>query len=101
MWQKVAKFKGAEYFLKALYIYIYIYIYINFSLTLYLLFSPFSWYSIVSNYYLVSSLQLPYGLGRDEGRKPPKHNPTKPHCFLTQCASNPETSRPYVSEVAR
>ena len=25
---------------------------------------------IVSSYYLVSSLQLPYGLGRDEGRKP-------------------------------
>ena len=28
MWQKVEKFKGAEYFRKALYIYIYIYIYI-------------------------------------------------------------------------
>ncbi|XP_071187506.1 uncharacterized protein [Salvelinus alpinus] len=33
-------------------------------------FSPISWYPIVSSYYLVSSLQLPYGLGRDEGREP-------------------------------
>jgi hypothetical protein len=29
---------------------------------------------------------------------PPKHNPTKPHCFLTQRASNPEASRTNVSE---
>ena len=25
--------------------------------------------------------------------RPPIHNPTKPHCFLTQLASNPEASR--------
>ena len=25
--------------------------------------------------------------------RPPIHNPTKPHCFLTQRASNPEASR--------
>jgi hypothetical protein len=36
----------------------------------YPLFSPISWYPIVNSYYLVSSLQLPYGLGGDEGRKP-------------------------------
>ena len=30
--------------------------------------------------------------------RPPKHNPTKPHCFLTQRASNPEASRTNVSE---
>ncbi|XP_070995671.1 LOW QUALITY PROTEIN: SH2 domain-containing adapter protein E-like [Oncorhynchus clarkii lewisi] len=30
--------------------------------------------------------------------RPPKHNPTKPHCFLTQCTSNPEASRTNVSE---
>ena len=29
--------------------------------------SPISWYPIVSSYYLVLSLQLPYGLGRDKG----------------------------------
>ena len=28
----------------------------------------------------------------------PIHNPTKPHCFLTQRASNPEASRTNVSE---
>ena len=33
-------------------------------------FSPISWYPIVSSYCLVSSLQLPYGLGRGEGREP-------------------------------
>uniref|UniRef100_A0A8C8C7D4 PARP catalytic domain-containing protein n=1 Tax=Oncorhynchus tshawytscha TaxID=74940 RepID=A0A8C8C7D4_ONCTS len=32
-----------------------------------LFFSPISWYPIVSSYYLVSSLQLPCGLWRDEG----------------------------------
>uniref|UniRef100_A0A8C7VY14 PPFIA binding protein 1b n=1 Tax=Oncorhynchus mykiss TaxID=8022 RepID=A0A8C7VY14_ONCMY len=30
--------------------------------------------------------------------RPPIHNPTKPHCFLTQRASNPEASRTNVSE---
>jgi hypothetical protein len=30
--------------------------------------------------------------------RPPKHNPTKPHCFLTQRASNTEASRTNVSE---
>ena len=30
--------------------------------------------------------------------RPPKHNPTKPHCFLTQRTSNPEASRTNVSE---
>ncbi|XP_052378314.1 adrenodoxin, mitochondrial-like isoform X1 [Oncorhynchus keta] len=29
---------------------------------------------------------------------PPKHNPTKPHCFLTQCPFNPESSCTNVSE---
>ena len=29
---------------------------------------------------------------------PPIHNPTKPHCFLTQRTSNPEASRTIVSE---
>jgi hypothetical protein len=29
---------------------------------------------------------------------PPKHNPSKPHCFLTQCQLNPETSHTNVSE---
>ena len=30
--------------------------------------------------------------------RPPIHNPTKPHCFLTQRTSNPEASRTNVSE---
>ena len=30
--------------------------------------------------------------------RPPIHNPTKPHCFLTHRASNPEDSRTNVSE---
>jgi hypothetical protein len=30
--------------------------------------------------------------------RPPIHNPTKPHCFLTQRVSNPEASRTNVSE---
>ena len=30
--------------------------------------------------------------------RPAKHHPTKPHCFLTQRASNPEASRTNVSE---
>ena len=30
--------------------------------------------------------------------RPPIHNPTKPHCFLTQRACNPEASRTNVSE---
>jgi hypothetical protein len=49
---------------------------------------------------LVSSLQLPYGLGRGKGREPCvlKHNPAKPHCFLTQCPLNPEASCTNVSE---
>jgi hypothetical protein len=33
-------------------------------------FPPISWYPIGSSYSLVSSLQLQYGLGRGEGRKP-------------------------------
>ena len=62
-------------------------------------FSPISWYPIVSNYDFVSLLQLPYGLGRDEGRKPcVLRNTTQPHCFLTQHASNPEASRTNASE---
>ena len=31
-----------------------------------------------------------WGGRRSRAMRPPKHNPTKPHCFLTQCASNPE-----------
>ena len=58
-------------------------------------FSPISWY-LIGSYSLVSSLQLPYRLGRGKG--PPKHIPTKPHCFLTQCPLNPEASCPNVSE---
>ena len=42
--------------------YYYIYIFYTF-------FTPVSWYPIGS-YSLVSSLQLPYGLGRGEGREP-------------------------------
>ena len=72
-----------------IYIYIYIYIYIFF-------FSPISWYPIGSSYSLVSSLQLPYRLRR--GTRHPKHNPTKPHCFLTQRTSNPEARHTNVSE---
>ena len=65
-----------------------------------LLFSPqFCGIQLFSSYYLVSSLQLPYGLGRDEGRKPcVLRNTTKQHCFLTQRASNPEASRTNVSK---
>jgi hypothetical protein len=37
---------------------------------LFVILPPFSWYPIGSSSYLVSSLQLPYGLGRDKGRKP-------------------------------
>jgi hypothetical protein len=48
----------------------------------------------------VLSLQLPYGLGRGECQavRPPKHDPTKSHCFLTQCPLKPEASRTNVSE---
>jgi hypothetical protein len=52
------------------------------------------WYPIGS-YSLVSSLKL---LMRSRAGSPPKHNPTKPHCFLTQCPLNPEASRTNVSE---
>ena len=70
----------------------------------FLFLTPFSpkclWYPIVSNYYIVSSLQLPYRLGRDEGRKPcVLRNTTQPsRTALTQRASNPEASRTNVSE---
>ena len=33
--------------------------------------------------------------------RPPKHNPTKPHCFLTQHSSNPEASRPPQESLVR
>ena len=33
--------------------------------------------------------------------RPPIHNPTKPHCFLTQRSSNPEASCTNVSEETR
>ena len=64
------------------------------------IFIPFSWYPIGS-YSLVPSLQLPYGHGRGEGWEPihpPKHNPAKPHCFLTQYLLSLEASRTNVSE---
>jgi hypothetical protein len=52
-----------------------------------------------SSYYLVSSLQLLYGLGRDEGWKSSSDTqPSQPYCFLTQHTSNPEASRTNVSE---
>ena len=35
---------------------------------------------------------------RSRAMRPPKHNPTKPHCFLTQCLINPEASHINVSE---
>ena len=38
------------------------------------------------------------GTGETKVMLPPIHNPTKPHCFLTQRASNPEASRTNVSE---
>ena len=41
------------------------------------LFSPISWYPIVTSYYLVSSLQLPHGLRRDEGHV---SSETQPSC---------------------
>jgi hypothetical protein len=50
---------------------------------------------LVSNS-LVSSLQLLYGEVR--AGRPPKHNPTKLHCVLTQCPPNPEASCTNVSE---
>ena len=75
--------------------------YFLFDLKCYPLFSPISWYPIVSSYYLVSSLQLLYGLGRDEGRKPcVLRYTTQPSSTtsLTQHASNPEASCTNVSE---
>jgi hypothetical protein len=48
---------------------------------------------------LVSSLQLPYGLWRGGGLELcVLWNTTPPHCFLTQCPHNPETSPTNVSE---
>uniref|UniRef100_A0A673VZZ3 Uncharacterized protein n=1 Tax=Salmo trutta TaxID=8032 RepID=A0A673VZZ3_SALTR len=35
---------------------------------------------------------------RSRAMRPPKHNPTKPHCFLTQCTSNLEASCTNVPE---
>ena len=35
---------------------------------------------------------------RSRAARPPKHDPTKPHCFLTNCSLNPEASRTDVSE---
>ena len=56
---------------------------------------PFSWYPIGS-YNLVSSLQLQYRLRerrRSRAMHPPKQNPTKLHCFLTQYPTNLEASQ--------
>ncbi|XP_064879542.1 upstream stimulatory factor 1-like isoform X7 [Oncorhynchus nerka] len=36
--------------------------------------------------------------GQAKVESPPKYNPTKPHCFFTQCPLNPEASRTNVSE---
>jgi hypothetical protein len=49
---------------------------------------------------LVPSLQLPYGPGRGESQEPCvlKHDPAKPHCFLTHCSLNPEAKPTNVSE---
>ena len=46
-------------------------------------------YDISSNYILIPVRER----RRLKVMRPPKHNPTKPHCFLTQRASNPEASR--------
>ena len=35
---------------------------------------------------------------RSRAVRPPKHDPTKPHCFLTQCPLNPEANCTNVSE---
>ncbi|KAM9419583.1 alpha-2,8-sialyltransferase 8E-like isoform 2-T4 [Salvelinus alpinus] len=51
---------------------------------------------INKSYSLVPSLQLPYGLGRGEGREPcvfQNTTPAKPHCFLTHCLLNSEARR--------
>jgi hypothetical protein len=54
-----------------------------------------------SSYYLVSSLPTPV---RAQERRRLKvmrlliHNPTKPHCFLTQLTSNPEARHTNLSE---
>ena len=56
------------------------------------------WYPIGS-YELVSSLQLPNGLGRGESREScvlRKH--AKPRCVLTHCSLNPKASCTNVSE---
>ena len=60
-------------------------------------------YNCCSSYYLLSCLIATTPVRARERRRlktmrPPKHNPTKPHCFLTQRASNPEASRTNVSE---
>jgi hypothetical protein len=53
------------------------------------------------SYSLVPLLQLNTDtkeMLRSRAVRPPKHNPAKPHCFLTQCPLNPEASRTNVSE---
>ncbi|KAK6322548.1 hypothetical protein J4Q44_G00073400, partial [Coregonus suidteri] len=35
---------------------------------------------------------------RSRAMLPPKHDPAKPHCFLTHCSLNPEASSTNVSE---
>ena len=63
------------------------------------LFSPISWYPVVSGYCLVATTPIrTREMRRSRAMCPPKHNPTKPHCFLTQRASNLEASRTNVSE---
>ena len=60
-------------------------------------FSPISWYPILSCLIATTPVRA-----RERRRmkviSPPIHNSTKPHCFLTQRASNPEASRTNVSE---
>jgi hypothetical protein len=55
----------------------------------YFLTPPISWY-LNGNYSLVPSLQLPYRLRRSRAMHPPKHDPAKPHCFLTHYPLKPE-----------
>ena len=67
----------------------------------YPLFSPISWYPIVSNYYLVSSLQLPYRLRRDEDRKPcVLRNTTQPSRALLLNAARIQPGRTAATNVS-
>ena len=68
---------------------------------MYPFFSPIPWYPIVLVATILShryNSRMAQERRRLKVMRPPIHNPTKPHCFLTQRASNPEASRTNVSE---